>query len=248
MANAEQSHADRLNRGRTLHSTIAAFTPAFTPADSSLTAANFGLFLDSLETANTTVSTTSAEFGVKAGIRREKFNALQETALQIKDYVLSNKAWKRWHDMTSTAADKVRGQAVPRPKKSPPPVVVVPGQPAPPPPKAKQGAYTQQGFADIDLLFGKLLAVLGKITGYTATAGSGLTLTELQAQHTAYKTALDDANDVEPAYTEAVAARDALYNDKETGLNAKMKAIKKAVGSQYKRKSTQFGAANAIKL
>ncbi len=57
MANTEQTFADRLQRGRTMQSKIAGFTPAFAPADVSLLPPAFELFLDDVEAANTVVAT-----------------------------------------------------------------------------------------------------------------------------------------------------------------------------------------------
>jgi len=56
----ERTFGDRLARGRAMQEKLALFNPAFAPDDSSLTAANFATFLDSVETKNNLVAAAEA--------------------------------------------------------------------------------------------------------------------------------------------------------------------------------------------
>jgi hypothetical protein len=85
------------------------------------------------------------------------------------------------------------------------------------------------------------------VTGYAATVGSGLMITELTAQDAAFTLLNDNVSEAEETLAEAQRIRKDFY-DGENGLKEKMKSIKKAVRSQYGSASTQYAAVVGIAL
>ena len=168
--------------------------------------------------------------------------ALKNKALRVKDYVNANMAWKKYVKPITTAADDVRGYSVPK-KVASPPAGVVP----PVPKKAGHGARSQQGYADLESLLGKLIEQVEKITGDTALANFGLTIAELTAQDAAFTLLNDDVSEAEADLSEAQRIRKDYY-DGGNGLKEKMKCIKKAVRSQYGSASPQYATVSGIKL
>jgi hypothetical protein len=221
-----------------MQATIAGFSPVFNPADASLVPTTFGVYLDSLEAANTAVNTTGAALKDSTDLRRAEAVLLKETALRVKDHVTGNVNWQRWHQPVGRAADKVRGLALPKPK--------APSETPPSP--ARQGAKTQQGYADLEYHFGALLAALDQVQGYSAPGGSGLELTSLALQRDGFAQKNDAVKTAEADNFEAIRARQELYDDALNGLNVKMKAIKKATRSQYGATSAEYAAVRAIRL
>ena len=92
-----------------------------------------------------------------------------------------------------------------------------------------------------------MIKAVAKITGYTATVGSGLVLTELTAQETAYNALNSAVLDAESTLDEAQTTRTNFF-DGEGGLKEKMKSIKKAVSGQYGRGSDQAASVKGIAL
>ena len=240
MANNESSYSDKLRRGVEIYSFIKNFVPAFAPADPDITATGFKTFLDSIVTANNSLAAVETTLNAEVGSRRNAANAIQVTALSIKDHVTSTQPWKQWHVLVSKAADATRGYVLPKKKVAP-----VAGTP---PKKASSGARSQQGYGDIDTLFGKLIESVKKITGYISIPGSGLSVVELEAQREAYQTLNDSVSTAEAAWGTAVDVRSRLYIDPNTGLKAKVMAIKKAVRSQYNSTSSQYAQVKNIKV
>jgi hypothetical protein len=227
-----------------LQATVAGFSPAFIPADVSLSAAGFDTFLDGLDAIQSAVSTAQVADNEAVVDRQAQAADIKTTALRVKDLVQSNIAWKRWHKSVGDAADRVRGYALPRkttpPRNSPPPNT--------PPKKAGSGIQSQQSFADIEKLFDKLIETVKKIPTYAAPVDSGLAVAELTALREALHTQNQLCNETEVSLRTAVADRQNAFNDKEQGLSAKMKGIKKAVRSQYGNGSAESVAANAVKI
>ena len=242
MATSEKSFADRHQRGQQLHDAIAGFIPAFAPLDANINAGSFQSYLNGVEDKNDDVSDAEATLSPLVDSRIAAADDLKDKALRIKDYVSANAAWKKYVKVITAAADNVRGYSLPKKVATPPP-----GSPPAAPKKAAQGARSQQSYADLEKLFGKLIAQVKKITGYTATAGSGLVITELTAQDTAYTLLNDSVSEAEATLGEAQRIRKDYY-DGENGLKEKMKAIKKAVRSQYGSASTQYAAVKGILL
>jgi len=98
------------------------------------------------------------------------------------------------------------------------------------------------------MLFGKFSVVVNKITGYLSVPGSGLAVAELEALRVAYLALNMAVSDAEVTLEAAIATWSSLYKDEDTGLSARMKAIKKAVRSQYKATSAEYAQVKGIKL
>ena len=242
MAISENSFADRLNRGNDMHAIIDGFNPLFTPEDPNIAPGAFQSYLNGVEQANDDVSDAEATLTPMTDERFASADALKDKALRLKDHVGANIAWKKHIKAVSAAADAVRGYRAPKKPAAP-----APGATPVPPKPARQGARSQQGFADLEKLFGKLISQIKKVTGFSAAANSGLTIAAIEAQDAAFTLLNDNVSTAEANLDEAQRIRKDYY-DGENGLSEKMKCIKKAVRAQYGIKSTQYAAVNAVKL
>jgi hypothetical protein len=242
MASSEQSFADRHARAQSMHDEIAGFTPAFAPQDPNLTPSAFQSYVNAVEAQNDAVSEAESVLSPLTDSRLVAAAALKDKALRVKDFVGANVAWKKYLPAITKAADAVRGYVISK-KATPPPAGTTPA----PAKKARQGSRSQQGYADLEKLFGKLIAQVAKITGYTAPANSGLTKAELDTQDGTFTNLNDEVSTAESNLSEAQRIRKDYY-DGENGLKEKMKCIKKAVRSQYGASSTQYAAVKGIAL
>lgn len=243
MANTESSVSDRLSRARTMQAHIEGFTPAFEPSDSALEPAAFETFLDAIEEANDDVSEGEVNVSDAADSRRAAAAEVQAVALRVKDYVRSNVNWKKYLASVASAANVVRGTHLPRKAAA----TSSPGGPGSTPPAVKKGGRSQQGYADIEKNFGKLIAALGKVTGYSATENSGLAIAALTTRRTAFAALNQASTDAESVLSDRQRIR-LNYYEGETGLRVKMKAIKAAVRAQYGGRSNEYAAVKGIKL
>ena len=221
---------------------IAGFVPAFTPQDANLSPNAFQSYINGVETKNDIVSNAESTLSPLTEARFTASTGIKDKALRVKDFIGANIVWKKYLNAVTKAADTVRGYVIPKKTAAP-----VAGAAPVAAKKARQGARSQQGFADLEKLFGKLIAQVGKITGYTAPANSGLTKAELEAQDAAFTTLNDEVSTAEADLAEAQRIRKDFY-DGENGLKEKMKCIKKAVRSQYGINSTQYAAVKGIGL
>lgn len=240
---SEKSFADRLGRARSMQAIIAGFAPAFAPQDPNIQVGAFLSYCNGCEAANTAVSDAESAITNTTGDRSDAAAALKAKAGQVQDYVEANVAWKKFHKSIIDASRDVRGVSTPA-RKAPAPAPGVVPTPVPP---ARSGAKSQQGYADIAKHFSKLVKAVGKITGYTATAGSGLVVSELSVQELAYIALNSSVQDAEATLGEAQTTRSNFY-DGEGGLKEKMKAIKKAASGQYGRGSDQAASVSGIGL
>ena len=225
-----------------MHAAIDTLVPPFTPEDPNLAPGAFQSYLNGIEAANDDVSEAEAVLTPLTDDRFAAADGLKDKALRLKDHVGANIAWKKHVKAVSAAADAVRGYRAPKKPATPAPGAA----PAAPKP-ARQGARSQQGFADLEKLFGKLIAQMKKVVGFSAPANSGLTIAAITAQDAAFTTLNDDVSTAEANLDEAQRIRKDFY-DGENGLSEKMKCIKKAVRAQYGAKSTQYAAVNAVKI
>ena len=138
--------------------------------------------------------------------------------------VRSNVAWKSYVPGVKGAAGAVRGYRLPKGK-----------------------GYSEQSCADVRGLLDKLVALLAVVPGY----GSGVPVDLSVSALTTLSTALDTANKTvgvnEAALSVARGARLAAYNAVDTGLRAKMQAIKQGVLSAYGSRSRQFEQIKGIR-
>ena len=237
--NSETSFADRLSRARSLHAFIEGFTPFFAPLDPNITAGAFLSYCSGCEAANTAVSDAEADYTNKTGDRAAAAADLKALAARVEDSVTSNVAWKKFHKSVIDASQAVRGTKTPGKKPAP--------APGTPPKRARQGAFSQQGFQDIAKHFGKLIKAIEKITGYTILPGSGLAVADLNPALAAF-TALNSSVQGAEATLDTAQTHRSDYYDGEGGLKEKMKAIKKATSGQYGRGSAQFASIRGIAL
>ena len=225
-----------------MQSKIAGFTPVYLPQDQNIGKDAFQSYLGGVEVSNDGVADAEAILDPMVAERIVASDELKDKALRVKDHVSANVAWKKFNTVISVAADAVRGYRIT--KKTAP---AAPGAAAAPAKKARQGARSQQGFADLEKLFGKLITQVKKVTGYAAPAASGLTIAALEAQDTAFTLLNDSVSDAEADLEEKQRQRNDFY-DGEGGLRDKMKAIKKAVRAQYGSASAQYAAVSGIAL
>lgn len=227
-----------------MQAAIAGFSPAFAPVDPNLAPDAFNSYLNGVETSNTAVSDGEVTYANAVNERRTAAEEIQDIALRLKNYVAANVSWKKFAPTVEAAAKLVRGTHLP--KKAKAKTTTPPATPEPPAP-ARQGALSQQGFADVAKNFGKLIAAVKKVTGYTATASSGLTVAALEAKLGAFTVLNQAVTDAEADLAELQRGR-AEYYDGENGLRDKMKAIKLAVRSQYGSGSPEDRAVKGIGL
>jgi hypothetical protein len=236
MSNSESSFADRLQRGRQLDAAISGFAPPFAPADATLTPEAFGDFLDELNGMNQTVAGVEADWLATAAQRMALSGDIKSRALRALSRVKSNSAWKMNLPAVKAAADHLRGYRTPKPKR-----------PADGEGQVKSRSQGDQSFADIKGLLDKLVAALGKLSGYDAGAPADISIAGLAA----LATQLDGLNQLvagkEQTLHSARAPRLAAYEG-AGGLREKMLAIKEAARSQYGSKSPEYLQVKGIKV
>lgn len=220
---------------------IASFLPLFAPVDPNIGASAFESYCNGCEAANTAVSDAEAGYTTVTGSRSGAAAALQALAGRVQDHVEGVVAWKKYHKSIVDASRAVRGVSTPSKKAAPP----APG--GAPVKRARAGGKSQQGYADIAKHFSKLVKAVAKIAGYSAPAGTGMTLAQLSASEAAYIQLNSDVQDAESTLETAQTARSNYY-DGEGGLKEKMKAIKKAVSGQYGRGSDEAKSVGGIAL
>ena len=235
--NTEQSFADRLGRGRLMQAAIAAFSPAFGPADMSLTPVAFNATLDSIVTLNTAVANAESAWKNNAQARVTMVKDIKAKALRVLSRVKSNALWKGQVALVKAAVDDLRGYRLPR-LKSPanvtPPVMTKP--------------KADQSYNDVKGLLDKVISRLAQVSGYTTGAPADITTAAL----TTLATSLDTLNKTiaanETSLYGARATRLAAYDAADTGLRAKMLAIKEATLSQYTATSSQYLEVKGIRV
>lgn len=225
-----------------MHAIIDGLTPAFTPEDPNIQPGAFQSYLNGVESANDAVSEAEATLTPMTDERFAAADALKDKALRLKDHISANVVWKKHLKAVSAAADAVRGYRAPKKPAAP-----APGAAPAAPKRAAKGSKSQQGFADLEKLFGKLIAQIKKVTGYSAPVGSALTVAAIEAQDAAFTLLNDNVSTAEANLDEAQRIRKDFY-DGENGLKEKMKCIKKAARAQYGAKSTQYAAVNAVRI
>ncbi len=236
MAKAETSFADRLGRGREMQAAMAAFSPAFAPADVALGAVAFNSFLDSLTSLNTAVATAEATWKGSVGARATMVADVKGRGLRACARVRSNATWKGYVPGVKAAAGALRGYRVPKVKGAAEGGEVVWTRPR-----------AEQSYADLKGLLDKLIAMLTAVPGYATGAPSDLTLVSLTALSTALDTMNKTVGTNEAALAGARGARLAAYKAADTGLRAKMQSIKQATKSQYGVRSVAFRQIKGIR-
>ena len=233
--NNERTFGDRLARGRTMQGKIELFTPAFAPDDTSLTAANFKTFLDSVEAKNGEVADAEGAEDDAIALHKTLYEQIKTRTLRVVDTVSGNESWALYLPKVKENAAMVRNSRPPKREKP------VPG--APEKPKRNTG---QQSYGDIDRWFEKLIASVKVIPGYTPAASSNVQITQLETLLDNYRGASKDAVNKSAAASKVRTERDTLYNAKTGSLRTKMKSIKSSTGGQYGRTSAQYAEVKSI--
>jgi len=239
MAISERTFADRLGRGQQLQTAVAAFSPAFAPADASLGVTAFQTFVDGLDTLNTETGTSVTQYSTEVDVRGEMVKDVKARTLRVLSFVESNSAWAKYARGIKKLADKIRGN---RPRK---PAAPAPGE-TPGSPTAKARNTGEQSFVEIAENFEQLVAAVAGISGYTPPAAQ-ITVANLT-------TLADDFSDKNKAM--ATLGRQVVLKQKDRldgyagpgGLSEKMIAIKKAVRAQYGSDSAEYNAVKGIKV
>ena len=233
----EKSFADRLQRGRDIQAAIASFSPTFGPADMSLLPAPFLIFLDTIPPLNTAVANAEALWRNNVQARVTLVKDIKAKALRVLSRVRSNVLWKGQVALVKSAVDELRGYQLSKVKSPPsttPPVMTKP--------------KVDQSFADVKGLLDKVIASLAQVSGYNTGAPADITTTAL----TTLATTLDTSNKAisanEASLYTARRARTAAYDANDTGLRAKMLAIKEATRSQYGALSSQYLEIKGIRV
>ena len=235
----ERSYADRLGRGQLLQGKIALFTPAFAPADTSLTAANFALFCSSTETACDQTAIAFDAWRTVVKERQDLVKELKATATRVIAYLKSSAAFASRLKNAKSAADKLRGMKAGPPKapKS------ARGTPA-----AKNRTGGDLSFADMEKHFKVLINAVTGLPGYAPVpATNPITLANLNGTLSTYKGKNSDLITLESTWRDKADERSTQF-DGPGGLREKMKAIKNATKSQYGQTSSQYGQVKGIRL
>jgi len=216
-----------------MQAAIAAFSPTFAPADISLAPAAFNTFLDSVTAFNTAVANAEATWKNNAQARVTMVKDVKAKALRVLSRVKSNTLWKGQVALVKAAVDELRGYRLPR-LKSPPNVT----------PPVKTKAKGDQSYSDIKGLLDKVISRLAQVSGFTTGAPADITTLALTTLDTLNKTIA--ANEV--TLYGARATRTAAYDADDTGLKAKMLAIKSATLSQYTAQGSQYLEIKGIRV
>ncbi|MEZ6110587.1 MAG: hypothetical protein R3C99_06190 [Pirellulaceae bacterium] len=234
---ANYSFADRLGRARSMQAAIDSFSPAFDPADESLSATAFAAMLDELETMNAAVDQQLDQYKTGVDERKAMLKDLQLRAGRVLSLINSNQAWARYQRSVKSVVDKIRGNRPKSPK---------------PPSGSESAAQTknrrtgQRSFAEMESHLNRLTATLQKIADYDPPAPE-LSIAELQSLHTALSTKNLAMVDLDQELSMKQRDRAAAY-DGERGLREQMKAIKAAVRAQYGSRSSEHAAVSGIRL
>ncbi len=235
----ERSYADRLGRAQLMQGRIALFSPAFAPADATLTPAQFLTLCGAVETANDQVTVSLDAWRTMVQERQDLVKTLRYTATRVVAYLKSSPAFAAKVKTAKAAADKLRGMR-PRKLKAPEPAE---GESV----TAKKGLGSQS-FADIEAHFKALINAVTGLAGYAPTPVTNpITLSNLNAALSAYKGKNNAIIILESTWRDKVTARLDKF-DGTGGLREKMIAVKNAAKAQYGQKSNQYGEVKSIKL
>lgn len=233
MANTESSFADRYGRALTLAGSIAEFTPAFAPPDTSLTPTNFAAFLESIEAANRTLADRREDLSNAVAERQAMAKTIKTLCQRAMTYVTSNPAWSKHASTIKLTYTRLRGY---RPGRAKAPTQ---GDEA----EVRKFKVTQRSFAELDDLFTRFITALDKVPGYAPPAPE-LTITQLQATDTAFETINKAIADLAPEVALLVRNRASLYES----LREKARGIKAAVLAQYGPTSPEYDTIKRLRF
>jgi hypothetical protein len=134
---SEKSFQDRTQHANELKAAVALMTPAYAPADTKFSLANFTIAITAAEQANGIVEETRIPFDDQTDDREALVKTIGPLVTQALAYVKSNTAWAKRYEAIKKAADKVRGVR-PRKKKG-----------ADPEPDAKKRQQGERSYVEI---------------------------------------------------------------------------------------------------
>jgi hypothetical protein len=221
-----------------LKDACATFTPAFAPADTSLTIANFTTFIGQIGAKNTLVESKVASYSTAAGDRVALVKNLRDVLTQALGYLESNKAWKSQAATARAIVVKFRGT---RPPAAPTP----PPAPGETPTVQKKRSQGQQAYVELAAHLEQFVGVCTATPGYSPTA-TEITLSSLNGNLSAFKSLKGGISTLEQQISTARKDRFDAYFEGENCLQKKFQAVKKAVKGQYGLKSAQYESAKGI--
>jgi hypothetical protein len=241
MAESEASFRDRQGKAQSLRDATAGFTPAFAPADTSLTATNFNTFIGTVGTANTSVETLAVNYTTSATTRVALVKAIRSAVTQALGFVKSNKAWINQFKAAKMAADKLRGVR-PSSNTEPPPTPQ-PGAPAPEPEKSRNKG--EQAYVELTAHLGAFITAITACAGYAPTSAD-ISISTFNGLLSQFNGLNGFISQLSSQLTTARENRRRLYFEGDC-LQTKFQAVKDAVKGQYGQNGSQYGTVKGIK-
>lgn len=241
MSVSEKSFRDRQGKAQLLQDTVEGFTPAFAPADSSLSAANFQITIDGVDAANSNVETLAGNYTTAATQRVALVKTVRTAVTQSLGYIKSNSAWAADYKRAKMAADKLRNMSTPS-QTAPPPDD---GGGTTPPAEEKKRNKGQQAYVELVAHYQAFVNAATACAGYAPPAAE-ISLMKLNEHLSVFKGLNNFLSTLDGQLTSARSLRSRLYFS-QAGLQVKFQSIKDAVKGQYGLASAEFGAVKAIK-
>ena len=234
---AEKSFSDRHARGESLRDMCAGFTPAFVPADTSLTAPNFSVFLGTLGALNVEINNLEGNYTTHAGTREALVKTIKALATRVAARLKSNSAWSSEEKSARKVLDKLRGV---RPKKPKPPAE---GEP---PAEEKKRNSGEMAYGEVALLFEKFIGVATAAAGYSTGVPTEIATSALNGLLSSLKGSNSFLSNLASHISPKQQKRQKLYFANGS-FAEKFQAIKEAVKSQYGTQSEQYLAVRVVK-
>ena len=234
---AETSFVDRHFRGESLRDHCVNFTPAYAPADTSLTVANFGTFLGQVGALNTEIGTLTGNYSTQAAARVTLVKTIKSTATRVAARLKSNAAWKSEEKSARLVLNKLRGV---RPQK---PKTPAEGEP---PTEVKKRNSGEQAYAEVAALFEKFIGIATGAAGYATGAPVAIAPGALNGLLSSIKGANAFLCGLDAQIGPKQKKRQALYFD-PGGFKEKFHGVKESVKSQYGTQSPEYSAVKGVK-
>ena len=238
MADSDKSFRDREGRATSLKDACATFLPTFAPVDTSLTVANFTIFIGQIGAKNSLVEGKVASHSTAVGDRTALVVVVRDALTQALGYLESNKAWKSHSATARSIVEKFRGTRPPAAPTPPP----VPGETPAEEKKRNQG---QQAFVELAAHLESFIGVCTTTPGFSPPAAA-ISLGTLSGHLSAFKSLNGGISTLEQQISVARKDRFDAYFEGEDCLQEKFQSVKKAVKGQYGLKSSEWETANAI--
>ncbi len=232
---SEQTFADRAGRATIMSQTVGGFPVAFAPGDSELLPITFDVYIQQCNDKNSLIGSQLQTYSTNAGLRFGHTNGIKVLTRRAKDFVLSMVSLKPFQKTISSQSSKIT--RAPTKKKTVPP----PGTPE----KAKRN-QGELSYADIVNNFKVLITLLTDIGAPYAPPSTELQVANLTTSRTQLETYNTTLGNLTGQIKVGQGERLIMFNG-ANGLKDKMKAIKKAVKSQYGGSSPEYNSVRLIK-